>query len=421
MKLIRVILLALAWSVALSAQVDTTKQDYYMYIYFINANGGEELGARIAFSNDGINWQQYNNGDPVIVPKIAEGAVPLMRDPNTYYDSTTGLFHLTWTTAWTQTNVGYATSSDLIHWSDQIMIPVGKLIPNCACCWAPEFFYDDKKDSIMLYWSTERGKIGKEAFCSMTKDFRFFSTPRIYFAPKNEANESYSIIDETLLKVADGKYYLFFKDERKAADAGKQCQNIHYVTGPTPQGPWWKGTWDEVSDPISAPGREGPTACIFGNEVRVLYDPFLNMESTDRSRKIPLSSCLGDAPPPASAFTAGPVMKTATGDFLPSHGSISKVPRAKVLQVLYGIPDPTKYPKKYLHPKQEWMFVGEAAGYKPNPADTLPKEIDTTTVREYPMGRQNIGCGTGFGVALLIPIGLKGASLRRRMKKVAKK
>jgi hypothetical protein len=408
MKYLKFVLFILALSIALSAQLDTNSQHYYMYIHFMHANNGEKLGARLAFSTDGTTWQQYKDGAPVIVPNIAVGEEPLMRDPNVFYDSTTGVFHLTWTTGWKQDNIGYASSKDLLNWSEQIMIPIGQKINGCSCCWAPQFFYDDIKDSVMVYWSTDRGATGKEAFYSMTKNFINYTNPNVYFAPKNADGQGYSIIDESILKVADNKYYLFFKDERKTMEAGHIALNVHFVFGTSPQGPWWKGSLDEVSYPISVTGREGPTACIIGDDVRVYYDPFLTITDTDRSKKIKLTELLGDEPPASTAWIKGDAMKTVSGaDFLPAHGSVTEVPRAKVMQVLYGIADQTVYPKKWTHPLQSQITVGETVTDPITP-------VTPDTVRDYPMGKQNTGCGTGFGLAFIPAIAFKGMSMRKR-------
>ncbi|MBN1306682.1 MAG: hypothetical protein JXA18_02105 [Chitinispirillaceae bacterium] len=406
MKCLKILLFTLTLSVAVYAQLDTSSQHFYLYIYFINRE--QELGARLAFSTDAVTWQKYDDGNPVIAPEIAKGEVPLMRDPNVLYDSSTGVFHLIWTTAWNQDNIGYATSKDLLHWSEQIMIPVGQRIKGCACCWAPEFFYDDLKDSIMVYWSTERGTIGKEAFYCMTRDFIHYTAPQVYFAPKNKDGEVYTVIDETILKVADNKYYMFFKDEREPMIAQKVSKNIHFVFGPTPQGPWWEGPWDMVSTPISVPGNEGPSAIIMGDEVRVYFDPYNNTESTDRTAVARLADFLGEGPPPDAAWSKGPVMKTGTGsdNFLVSHGSVSRIPRAKVMQVLYGIPDPTVYPETWTHPQQSEIVVEEIV------ADTS----DTGSI-DYPLGKQNCGLGSGVGLAFFPPFVFKAMAMRRRRKR----
>lgn len=385
MRIIKLVLFAFALSVCAAAQIDTTAEHYYLYIYFIDGEVEQTLGARLAFSTDAVTWYKYNNGDPVIVPRVAKGEIPLMRDPNTWYESSTGIFHLIWTTAWNQDNIGYATSTDLINWSEpQVMIPVGEKIDGCQVCWAPEIYYDDLKDSLMIYWSTARGRGGKEAFYCMTKDFQNFTDPQVYFEPHDENGERYTVIDETILKVAEGRYFMFFKDEREAMEAGKLSKNIHYVIGATPQGPWEKGTWDDASLPISSPGNEGPTSIIIGDEVRVYYDPFNYRTSTDRSMVAKLADLQGEGYPDKSVWSKGPVMKTTDGDdFLPSHGSISEIPRAKVMRLLYGT------------------------------TETQPED----TVRTYPLGKRNCGLGSGVGLAFFPPIAFKALSLRRRRKK----
>ena len=235
----------------------------------------------------------------------------------------------------------------------------------------------------------------------MTKDFKRYTAPYIYFAPKSANGGRYSVIDETILKVTDNKYYMFFKDEREPMVAQKVSKNIHFVFGTTPQGPWWVGPSDEVSYAISGPGNEGPTAIIIGDEVRVYFDTYNSPESTDRIYGSKLTNFLGDQPPVSTSWSKGDAMKTATGDFLPGHGSISEVPRAKVLNVLYGINDPTVYKETWTHPTQSEIYVEEPA-----------KEV-----LEYPMGQQNHGCGTGFGLAFLPPIVFRATKLKRKKRK----
>lgn len=400
MKNIKIIFLTLMLFISVSAEIDTNSQHFYMYIYFVQGETEQAMGARLAFSTDATNWEVYDNEKPVIVPKIADADIPLMRDPNTYYDKNTGIFHLTWTTAWKQDNVGYATTKDFKNWSEQIMIPVGERIEGCKVSWAPEFFYDDIKDSMMLYWSTDRGICGKEAFYSMTKDFKHYTAPKLLFEPKTESGEKYSIIDGTIIKIGDGRYYLFYKDERSYAEAGKAAKNIHCTWGPTPQGKWWEGSWDGGSAPLTYAFTEGPTAFIVGDKLRLSFDPYgIGMhESTDRILEVALSQLQGEAPP-SPPWTKGAPMKTKNGSFLPSHGSISEIPKAKLLQLLYNIEDKTTY-QPWTAPKANEVYVDSI--YVPPP--------------EYPFGKQNCGCGSGVGLAFIPPIILKGLISRRRKK-----
>ena len=60
-----------------------------------------------------------------------------------------GTFHLVWTTGWHDSKgFGYASSKDLIHWSDQQFIPVMTNEPTTVNVWAPELFYDATRQTI---------------------------------------------------------------------------------------------------------------------------------------------------------------------------------------------------------------------------------------------------------------------------------
>jgi hypothetical protein len=379
---LKVFLVTLALSVAASAQLDTNSQHYYLFSYFFNDD--DDAGARLAVSTDAVFWHKINNEDPIIVPKLSNEK--LMRDPCTYFDARSGVFHMVWTTGWNQQTIGYAAVKDLRDWKNsvQIEIPVGKNIPNCACCWAPEIFFDDVTDSFMVFWSTERGTAGKRGYYCMTKDFKNFTESTLFFDP------GYSVIDETILKVADNDYYMFFKDERTSAEAGKMAKNIHFVTSTKPQGPWsLDGPWDGVSKPISNPGMEGPSALKIGDEYWIVFDPFTNFSNTYRS--VRTTNLARDSFP----WPQGPVFKTETGNFLFSHGTPLEIPRAKFMQLLYGTPDPTTY----------------ALAWEVLLADTT---------ETYPLGKRNTGCGTGVGLALFPPLFFKAISLRKRRKKSVK-
>jgi hypothetical protein len=381
MKYLKVLMFALAMSFAVSAQVDTNSQHFYLFTYFINTN--DQAGARIAISSDAVNWQKINNELPILTPIISNEH--RMRDPYTYYDSLTGVFHLVWTTGWTQQSIGYAAVKDLRDWRScvQKVLPVGAKIPNCACCWAPEIFHDDIKDSFMIYWSTERGTNGKRIYYCMTKDFKSITDPILFFDP------GYSVIDADILKVDTTKYYMFFKDERDPAAAGKQAKNLHYVYGPTPQGPWNQGSWDKVSPPITTPGCEGPSAIKIGNEYCLYFDPYFDFTSTYRMVKVT------DLTTTTFPWPQGNVLKTASDNFLFSHGHIIEIPRAKVVQLLKGTQDTTTYD---------------------------PWELPTVlTADGYPLGKRNCGCGTGVGLAFVPPIFFKALANRKRKNRSRRK
>ncbi|MBN1760806.1 MAG: glycoside hydrolase family 43 protein [Chitinispirillaceae bacterium] len=309
------------------AQVDTTSEHYFLYTYFYNAE--QDSGFRMAVSSDGVNWVKINDEKPIFAPTA--GVEKLARDPGMWFDPATGVFHLVWQTGWNENGIGYATSKDLTTWSDQRYLPVGEKIPNSQCCWGPEIFYDDINDSIMVYWSTDFGEGGKRSFYVMTRDFVTFSDPVKLFDP------GYTEIDASIIKYSEGMYYLFFKDEREPALAGKRSKNIHYVYGPTPQGPWWVGPWDGASEPITNPGCEGPSPIMIGDELRVYFDFYVNPSST-----YGMVTVTGD---PASVtefpWTEGDTMKLKEEPFCPSSGSVIEIPRGYIMSLLYGAPLPS--------------------------------------------------------------------------------
>jgi hypothetical protein len=291
-------------------QVDTNSDRFYLMTYFLNSS--ENAGTRLALSSDGLKWQKYNGEAAVITPSVGS---KLMRDPMIYFEPATGLFHLVWTTGWSDQLIGYASSKDLKEWSKQTQVTVGAKIANCKCCWAPEIFYDDIKDSCMIFWSTETGSAGKRTYYVMTRDFKTFTDPVKFFDP------GYTEIDASMLKVAAGSYYLFFKDER---DAGK---NIHFVHGSTPQGPW-----SAVSKAITDAGCEGPSAVKIGGEYRVYFDPYGN---SNKSYRMVKTTNLDTS---ASPWQGGAALKAGSSDFGYSHGSIIEIPRPYVMHLLFNRP-----------------------------------------------------------------------------------
>ena len=90
----------------------------YLFSYFIN---GSKDGLHLAYSYDGLNWMPLNGGRSYLTPSV--GKDKLMRDPS-ICQAPDGTFHMVWTSSWTDRIIGYASSRDLIHWSEQQAIPV---------------------------------------------------------------------------------------------------------------------------------------------------------------------------------------------------------------------------------------------------------------------------------------------------------
>ena len=90
----------------------------YLFSYFINDSRG---GLHLAYSRDGLKWTALNNGKSYLAPAV--GKDKLMRDPS-ICQAPDGTFHMVWTSSWTDRIIGYASSKDLINWSEQPAIPV---------------------------------------------------------------------------------------------------------------------------------------------------------------------------------------------------------------------------------------------------------------------------------------------------------
>ena len=125
-----------------------TKDSVYIFCYF-NNNGKD--GLHLAFSNDGYNWKALNGDSSFLKPTVANDK--LMRDP-CIIRGADGLFHMVWTVSWNDKGIGYASSSDLIHWSEQQFIPVMKAEDSARNCWAPEMVYDPENKNYIIFWAT---------------------------------------------------------------------------------------------------------------------------------------------------------------------------------------------------------------------------------------------------------------------------
>jgi hypothetical protein len=242
------------------------KSEAYLFSYF-TGNGVD--GLHLAWSEDGLNWKALNNGKSYLRPAVGKGK--LMRDPSIARDDN-GLFHMVWTTGWHDNGIGYASSKDLIHWSEQKNIPVMGKFDGVKNTWAPEIFYDKKTKTFQIFWAStvpgmfaevetsasEKGS-NHRMFYITTKDFKTFSETKVFLDP------GFSVIDGAILEKA-GKYYLFLKNENsKPAE-----KNIRVTVSDNPV---------SFSNPISAPisGKdwaEGPSPLQVGEYTYVYFDKY---------------------------------------------------------------------------------------------------------------------------------------------------
>lgn len=268
MKTMKIIILSIFLTSVLGIKVLQAQTDAYLFSYF-KGNGD---GLHFATSTDGLKWTDLNEGQPILKPKIGKDA--LFRDP-CIIKGPDGLYHMVWTTGWWDQHIGYASSKDLINWSEQQIIPVMSHEPEAKNSWAPELFYDEENQEYLIYWATtipgrhsevaesEREKgLNHRIYYTTTKNFKTFTPTRLFFNP------DFSAIDATLLKHND-QFVMFIKNENpNPPEKNIRVTIADHAAGPYPT---------KVSDPITGNyWAEGPTAIKIGEYVYVYFDKYTN-------------------------------------------------------------------------------------------------------------------------------------------------
>ncbi|WP_320197470.1 glycoside hydrolase family 43 protein [Agrobacterium sp. rho-13.3] len=241
-------------------------ENFFLFSYFTNSDDGKS-GMRLAVSDDGLTYRPINQGRPLLEPAVGESQ--LMRDPFVLADPNSEVYHLVWTTSWSGKTIGYASSPDLVRWSEQRSLPVMDAMPGVRNCWAPEIIHDPTSNQFVIFWSStvvdDRGGVytgtnirDHRIYCVTTPDFITFSEPRLLFDP------GFNVIDASFLRTADG-LVLLIKDERSMPEN----KNIRWTAARSPFGPFGR-----ISDPITKDWVEGPTAVRLGDETIVLFDQY---------------------------------------------------------------------------------------------------------------------------------------------------
>ncbi|MBF4470501.1 glycoside hydrolase family 43 protein [Flavobacterium sp. HJJ] len=222
-------------------------------------------GLYLAYSEDGYNWKGLEGS--FLKPEIGGSETKIMRDPS-ITKGADGTYHLVWTTDWKGGNgFGYASSKDLIHWSEQQYIPVMKNEPEVVNVWAPEIFYDDVKKEYIIIWAStipfryakgqEEEKNNHRMYYVTTKDFKTFSDTKLFYEP------GFSVIDCVIVKKGKKDYVLVLKDNTRP------MRNIKVAFGKSVLGPFGKS-----SEPFTAHLSEGPTVVKIKNKWLIYYDNY---------------------------------------------------------------------------------------------------------------------------------------------------
>ncbi|KAI9433784.1 glycosyl hydrolase [Russula earlei] len=181
-------------------------------------------------------------------------------------------FHMVWTVSWKDRGIGYASSPDLIHWSEQQYLPVMEKEPTAQNCWAPEITYDAKNKQYMIYWATTipgrfpatdttgDGNNNHRIYYVTTKNFTTYSDTKLLY------DDGFNVIDATIQP--DGKrFVMFLKDETKKPVPQK---NLHIATSNT-----LTGGYSKASPAITGNyWAEGPTAIKINDTWIVYFDKY---------------------------------------------------------------------------------------------------------------------------------------------------
>lgn len=244
-----------------------SQDQFYIFSYF---KGNGEDGLHLAYSNDGYHWEALKNDSSFLKPTVTKDR--LMRDPCIIRGGD-GRFHMVWTVSWTDRGIGYASSADLIHWSEQQYLPVMAKEPDARNCWAPEITYDDKTGTYMIYWATtipgrfletasaaESGYNHRIYFLT-TKDFKTFSDTRLLYDP------GFNSIDATIVKDR-GQFVMLLKDEtRQPPQKNIKIAYSAKLTGP----------YSPAGKPITGNyWAEGPTVLRLGKQWMVYFDKYID-------------------------------------------------------------------------------------------------------------------------------------------------
>ena len=251
-----------------SASTDIPKT-CYLFAYF----GHEKGGLHLAWSTDGLKWNAIMEGGKekiFLKPTVGD---KLMRDPCLLLGPD-NVFRIVWTVSHHGISIGYASSKDLLNWSEQQQLNVMNDEPTTRNTWAPEVHYDKATQQYLIFWSStiperfsETANSSEYAFnhriyLTTTPDFQTFTPTKLFFDPK------FSVIDATLISFKD-KIYMIFKNETLKPTPAK---NLYWATSDTMMGPYTNITGPIATQPPN--WIEGPTAIEIDGKVIIYYDAY---------------------------------------------------------------------------------------------------------------------------------------------------
>lgn len=214
------------------------------------------------YSADAYNWTGFDTS--FLKPGVDD---KIMRDPS-LVQGPDGTYHLVWTSSWKgNRGFGYASSKDLIHWSEQRSIDVMKEEPTTVNIWAPELFYDKEENRFIIIWAStiprrfargiEDENNNHRMYYTTTKDFNSFTKTRLFLDP------GFSVIDCVIVRRGKEDYVLVLKDNTRPN------RNIKVAFAKNALGPYTR-----PSAPFTPNFTEGPAVAKAGRDYLVYYDQY---------------------------------------------------------------------------------------------------------------------------------------------------
>lgn len=251
-------------SVGLLTAVAET-DDVFLFSFFRD-NG--QAGLFLATSLDGLKWEELTPpGRSFLQPTLGGGK--LMRDPCLRLDPD-GNFHLVWTTGWNDRIIGYASSKDLLTWSEQTALPVMMHEPTARNAWAPELFQDEATGQWLIIWSTtipgrfsaseasSEDQYNHRPYYTATRDFKTFTPTKLFY------DGGFNVIDATLVRVGS-TYRLVVKDETLKPVR----KHLRVATADRAE-----GAYGPAGEPFTLSWVEGPSVLKVGDGWNVYFDHY---------------------------------------------------------------------------------------------------------------------------------------------------
>jgi hypothetical protein len=240
-----------------AALLASCSKDVYMFTSF---HEPATEGLQLLYSHDGYKWTDM--GKSFLTPQV--GPNKLMRDPS-IARSPDGTYHLVWTCGWKgDKGFGYASSKDLVHWSEQRFIDVMSQEPTTVNVWAPEIFYDAPTKQYLIIWAStipfrfargiEDEDNNHRLYYTSTQDFQTFTPAKLFIDP------GFSSIDAVVVPRGPQDYVLVVKDNTRPN------RNIKVAFGPTALGPF-----PNVSEPFTGNFTEGPSVLALPHKQWLIY------------------------------------------------------------------------------------------------------------------------------------------------------